>query len=180
MPGRTDNEIKNYWNTRLSKKLRCKAVVNKTDYPRNAVSFSDLRQNVFHHANARDMPKREIFNTEYADFKMDCMTEKHMYSAAEDLVTSNVFNAADFIVYDNLQSPYTEHTVNYDQGMDMSDVFAGKFIYNEMDALNQLNQMCGVEETMFGDSPHILSFTSHQEASLPGDLTASEHMYIGN
>ncbi|GLJ44085.1 hypothetical protein SUGI_0919410 [Cryptomeria japonica] len=41
VPGRTDNEVKNYWNTRLSKKLHGKGIDPNTHKPLRAIQFND-------------------------------------------------------------------------------------------------------------------------------------------
>ncbi|GLJ48268.1 hypothetical protein SUGI_1019000 [Cryptomeria japonica] len=71
VPGRTDNEIKNYWNTRLSRKLRNNGKKQRTDCMSNAT---------------------EIFNEEF----VDCMNQKH-HHPSRSLVSSTVFEGSDSI-----------------------------------------------------------------------------------
>ena len=48
IPGRTDNEIKNYWNTHLSKKLISQGIDPRTHKPLNLISHSSSQANHDH------------------------------------------------------------------------------------------------------------------------------------
>ncbi|XP_044481060.1 transcription repressor MYB5-like [Mangifera indica] len=57
IPGRTDNEIKNYWNTHLSKKLISQGIDPRTHKPLNPLpSSSDIISNNDHHLASTSNP----------------------------------------------------------------------------------------------------------------------------
>nr|GFA28081.1 transcription repressor MYB5-like [Tanacetum cinerariifolium] len=56
IPGRTDNEIKNYWNTHLSKKLTSQGIDPKTHKPLSS-SSPNPNHNLNHSSSSRDQTK---------------------------------------------------------------------------------------------------------------------------
>ncbi|KAI7749200.1 hypothetical protein M8C21_028255 [Ambrosia artemisiifolia] len=61
IPGRTDNEIKNYWNTHLSKKLISQGIDPKTHKPLSSSSKPD--HNLTHSSSTPNQPEATSLNS---------------------------------------------------------------------------------------------------------------------
>lgn len=73
LPGRTDNEIKNYWNTNLSKKLKKQPISSSSSWPSCSVSIqhnhhkygNEKTKQIVHVAPQAPRPRRLIKVVEY-------------------------------------------------------------------------------------------------------------------
>ncbi|PWA99549.1 homeodomain-like protein [Artemisia annua] len=64
IPGRTDNEIKNYWNTHLSKKLTSQGIDPKTHKPLSSPSSLNPNHNLNHSSSSPDQTKTISTNSQ--------------------------------------------------------------------------------------------------------------------
>ncbi|XP_023754863.1 transcription repressor MYB5 [Lactuca sativa] len=63
IPGRTDNEIKNYWNTNLSKKLISQGIDPRTHKPLSSSSSNPNYQNFVHLSCSMEQPEVGLPNS---------------------------------------------------------------------------------------------------------------------
>ncbi|XWS42689.1 hypothetical protein CRYUN_Cryun16bG0035600 [Craigia yunnanensis] len=75
IPGRTDNEIKNYWNTHLSKKLISQGIDPRTHKPLNLISHSSSQAN--HDPVLKSNPNPPYSNSSELGEKTIIMTSKN-------------------------------------------------------------------------------------------------------
>lgn len=63
IPGRTDNEIKNYWNTHLSKKLISQGIDPRTHKPLNTTNSSLVQEDCDHDSNNKKLSSSKFTTT---------------------------------------------------------------------------------------------------------------------
>ncbi|EOY10575.1 hypothetical protein QUC31_009916 [Theobroma cacao] len=85
IPGRTDNEIKNYWNTHLSKKLISQGIDPRTHKPLNPISHTSSQVN--HDPVPKPNPIPPNFNSSQLEENTIAMTTK---TTTQDFTPTNL------------------------------------------------------------------------------------------
>ncbi|XWS57868.1 hypothetical protein CRYUN_Cryun09bG0210200 [Craigia yunnanensis] len=177
IPGRTDNEIKNYWNTHLSKKLISQGIDPRTHKPLNLISHSSSQVN--QDPVPKSNPNPPISSSSELGKKTITMTT--IKNATQDFVPTNLEYHQQYQnqqVADNyMASCRNSEGATPIMGQPSSDGNEGDYIenYNE-------DMFSSFLDSLINDN---LSVNQHQQQQQPNNVVAAaafadQHFSHGN
>lgn len=169
IPGRTDNEIKNYWNTHLSKKLISQGIDPRTHKPLLTLENHSKSQDVYHESNtsiSNPQPVAEIASTTCA---------REIGSCSQQNQTNDIQNNSPDTV-GNDWGRSSSRVVTFENGIEVERDRHGKMIGEEetlssfLDSLINDNEALENQQTeaagrhVFAAPPaHPVASSSHQQ-----------------